>query len=1043
MGRVFAATILGPDGFEKPAALKVLHPRGGSPESRALFASEARFGALVQHPHLVETYDYGWTGEEPWLALEWVRGCSLWDRLQKGPVAPEDTIRIGAAIAEGLAVLHRLRGADHPGGVVHRDLKPGNVLLGDDGRIKVSDFGLVRAAHGEDEVATRVIRGTPAYMAPEQARGDPLDGRADLFALGAILWEMATGRRFLEGRSHIAILQKLGALDGTLDDGGLLDRHVPGLRNLVGALLAPRREERPEDAGAVARMLGALSPGRGAAGVQAAPRPRIPADDATADVRAEATGSATREQSTRIEVPAPRDSFVGREQELLLLETWGLGEGAILTLLGPGGVGKTRLALAAAARLTGRFEGLHFIDLAGARDNEQMAAKTGAALSLGEGSRTVEGVKNALAGRGTTLLVLDNTEQIEGVGRAVSVWAGAGPVKILVTSRQPLGVRGERIQEIDPLPPEAGAALFVARAAAGPGGRTASTADPDLLRLVEALDGLPLAIELAAARARLLNPAQLLSRLGDRFRLLQGGATDGPDRHSALRATLDWSWDLLGPWERRALCTLSRFAGPFTLDAATAVLGEEGGADAPWPEDRLGALRDASLMRTTERGFALLSSVREYGWSRASPGEQLRIADVHALHWSSTPPQDDPPTFEARLADVENQADRLRAVSFFVEQGRFEEGAVVLAASARLAHESRTQAEHWALLRRIPADSLTDLTAADVFGACGTLLPAGEAPADRRRMLENAVARAGGLPPSATVERVHAAAARFALDEGRFSDADAHLKMALANPGPLADDGSLLDLQASLFWYRGETDAMLDAAHRALALARRNGRQLAIADRELLVGIAYAQVGDLDGARAHYESAAATSRRVGLRTLECVIINNLGVVDHQLGRLDEALAAYRKARTTGERLALRRVAAVARGNEGAHAHELGSLGAAVEHYAAARTTCKLLSLPRFEAWFGALGAGALWEAGRVEEAERWWAESQAAADKSADAPMKAALTICAGFAEVHGGNLAAAEARIAEQAAGGAAYRSDNARFAVRLLRAALQRRTG
>lgn len=1025
MGRVFAATLLGPDGFRKPVALKVLHPRQAGDDARSAFAAEARIGAMVLHPNLVETYDHGWLGDEPWIAMEWVRGATLAARIAEGPFSAEDLLRTGAAIAEGLAALHGLSVPGHPDGVVHRDLKPGNVLLGLDGRIKVSDFGLARAFHRDGEAPSEHLRGTPAYMAPEQARGLPLDGRADLFALGSILWEMATGERFLRGDSIFAVVHQLVQLGPAPDDEGRLDAVRPGLRDLVVHLLQPDPDARPREAAAVARDLRRLAAGG-----------RSPATPVQLPETAAATLAASRPLAKARPLPVPRDRFVGRANEMREISGWFDTGGAILSLIGPGGAGKTRLALAAAQEANSRFDEVIFVDLSSARDRRDLSARVGESLQLPEAGRTGDGVRLALEGRRSLLLVLDNTEQIADAPAEIAPWATVAATRLLVTSRVPLAIRGERILDVEPLPVADGCSLFVERAGRG------DAADPVIADLVHRLDGLPLAIELAAARARLLGPAQLLERLSDRFRLLQGGRNDLPSRHHTLCATLDWSWDLLGPWERRALVVLARFVGAVPLEAAVAVLQHEGGAGAPWPEDRLSALREWSWLRSDDRGLSLLFSVREYSWSRGDEQERRRASEAHATWWLGHPGHEEAATSEGHRSDIAAQGDRLLAVRHWLDQRNLEAAATVLRGAARLAAETGTQKETWDLLRAIDRDQLAVGLRIELIVACASFLPTGESVDVRSALLNEAWALASSAPDPDSAARAYAAVARFALDEGRLDDAEQHIR-AVEGTGArgIAESGVLDDLRASLAWYQGRIPAMLDAARRATDAAHRGGRPLAAADREMIVGIALSQLGRLDDARHHYEVAAREARRVGSPSLEAVITNNLGVVEHQLGHLDGAIRAYRFAREGAERLGLRRLAAVARGNEGLHAHEVGDHSAAITHYAAARAACVALHLTRFEAWFGAMGAGALAAVGRRADAQLWAAEAHDAGVRAQDPMMLAAIDVATGLIEVVDGDPERARRRITTAEGAGLHERADNVRFAIRMLRAELARR--
>ncbi|MEZ4239758.1 MAG: winged helix-turn-helix domain-containing protein [Myxococcota bacterium] len=245
-------------------------------------------------------------------------------------------------------------------------------------------------------------------------------------------------------------------------------------------------------------------------------------------------------------LPAEPDGLVGRAAEIAEIRAQLEQSARLLTLTGSGGIGKTRLAVRVASLLAGEA-GAWFADLTTAHDTAEVAHATAQALDVALGPQDpVVQLGHALASRGRGLLVLDNADRIVvDVARAVRSWLERAPsLRVLVTSRARLGVAGEVLFEVSPLPRDAARALFVARAAAVRRGFSVAAPEEEALeQLLELLDGLPLAIELAAARANLLGPRELLARMSDRgllnaFRQWR----DEADRHRTLEATFDWSW---------------------------------------------------------------------------------------------------------------------------------------------------------------------------------------------------------------------------------------------------------------------------------------------------------------------------------------------------------------------------------------------------------------------------------------------------------------------------------------------------------------------
>ncbi|MEV7510090.1 BTAD domain-containing putative transcriptional regulator [Streptomyces sp. NPDC091201] len=398
----------------------------------------------------------------------------------------------------------------------------------------------------------------------------------------------------------------------------------------------------------------------GAAAPAAAPG--VPA--AVPAVREPASGTGSPAAGTRpwpaAALPVPVGPLVGREADVARVCA-SVAAGRLVTLTGPGGVGKTRLALAAAARLADAEpalfpDGVRFVELAGARDAlaEVVAAALGIREEAEDGAGPPPGGEEAARARLAAalaprrmLLVLDNCEHVAEAAAVLTaeLLKRAPGLRVLATGQEPLALSGEVLEAVAPLAEAEAMELFAARAAAGAPGFALGPGNTEAVALVcRRLDGLPLALELAATRVRSLGVHAVAERLHDRFRLLNQVRRDAPARQRTLRATIDWSWELLAPPERAVLRRLAVFSGGFTLESAEAVAAA-GDTAAEDVLDLVTRLVDCSLLvappATGQHGgaaaggprYRMLESVTAYSLERlAEAGEAGGVRTRHAEH---------------------------------------------------------------------------------------------------------------------------------------------------------------------------------------------------------------------------------------------------------------------------------------------------------------------------------------------------------------------------------------------------------------------------
>lgn len=609
--------------------------------------------------------------------------------------------------------------------------------------------------------------------------------------------------------------------------------------------------------------------------------------------------------------------LIGRDEELSLVTRWlGQGESRLVTLTGPGGTGKTRLALEAAAELLDAFPGgVFFVDLSALRDPALVIPTICATVGVREaqGHSLVESLRELL-GQQAMLLVLDNCEQVIEAAPDIAALLSACPtLSLLATSREPLRIRAERELPVSPLtlpedaallPLEALArvpaiALFVARAEASkPGFALTAENAAAIAEICRRLDGLPLAIELAAARTRLLPPPALLARLDQSLSILTGGARDLPERQRTLRDTIAWSHDLLDEEQRTLFRRLGVFAGGWTLDAAEAVVNPDGELDV---FSGMESLVEQSLVRFDDRGpeprYAMLETVRAFAAEQlASSGEEERLREGHAafvLTLAETNrgeqiPGD--PAYTAWAERLERDQDNLRAALTWLTGRGDGERALRLAAAAGAFWRWRGQwAEGRAWLERTLAmapDADPEIRAAAIAFAGRFAQSQG----DNREaialletgpeILHTPESRRWSMQIALTLARAHSQLREF---ERALTHYERALELALA----LAERYSALQVRWSMGYTavsQGNLARAREIAEETLAEERAHGEPMTIvATLELLAWVALAE-DDLHEAAARLAEAWRLVDDIPLWA-EAVRTNLL---------IDEAVLAYRQ-----------------------------------------------------------------------------------------------------------------------------------------------------
>jgi predicted ATPase len=604
-------------------------------------------------------------------------------------------------------------------------------------------------------------------------------------------------------------------------------------------------------------------------------------------------------------LPHPASSFVGREREVEEVASL-LRDGArLLTLTGPGGTGKTRLAIEAASELLPGFKaGVFWVGLAPLRDPTLVTDEI--ARTLG----AKDGVADHIAER-ELLLLLDNLEQVVDVAPQLASLVEACPnLKLLVTSRELLRVRGEVEYPVSPLADPEAVELFCARARAEP--------EEAVHELCRALDNLPLALELAAARAKVLSPSQILERLSDRLDLFKGGR-DADPRQQTLRATIEWSHELLLAEEKLLFARLAVFPG-CTLESAEQV------ADADL--DTLQSLVDKSLLRRTEDRFWMLETIREYATERLEESDEAEELELrHAEHFLALAEEAEPHLENEVLGGGGEWLDRLER-----ELDNFRAALDQLGASGETERALRL------------AGALSDLWASRGHVAEG------------RRRLESAL-RADKGPTAARAKALNGAADLAAVSGdpatmGLRAEEALALHRRLGDPRGAAESLQQLGYAVS---EEGDWQRAQQLLQESVRLFRDLGDEQYALWTTRTLAWTYAESGDLDRARALYEDDLRRTRVFGSKSLEAALLGSLAWLAVSEGRVQDALPLLKQSlrirRDLGDRVEI--------------AMGLCSVARAITPLGKVRTAVRLISC--FDGLREETGGGEPWVARMNEE----------------------------------------------------------------------------
>jgi len=619
-------------------------------------------------------------------------------------------------------------------------------------------------------------------------------------------------------------------------------------------------------------------------------------------------------------LPAERDRFIGRTEPLLTIADRFDAGSRLVSILGMGGSGKTRLAVRFAMAWLGDFPGgVWFCDLSQARtlDGVHFAIAQGLSVSLDASSPILQ-LSHAIAGRGRCLVVLDNFEQVVCHAEDIlgPLLALAAQARFIVTTRAVLGIVGEDTLVLDPLSTDEATTLFLTRAkSAKHDFRPGEEDSAAIRRLVQLLDGLPLAIELAAARVRVIAPRALVARMTERFKLL-GSANGRRGRQATLRNTLDWSWELLDATEKSALAQISVFEGGFTLESAGAILSFPDAAPPVWTPDVIQWLVDKTLVRrVSDERFGLLESVRDYA------AEHLRT--------------------EGSFVGSGEEGERAAIARHFRYFASLDESAAVADALA----EANNLV---AACRRAVAHNDASCSVDTLVGAWSALRLCG--PFRVALGLVEAVRAVPGLTPRQTIDLIAVASdvglmmgdskqARLLIDEG--------LRQARLE-GSALQLARFTCLLGEVSSREGDSENAVRAFDDAVLLAEAIGDDGLCCKAKNGLGALCNDLGRPDEARDHYESALQIANRIRDKRWQAGVTGNLAMLLHASGQVDEAKLLYEQAIALARRIGHRRWEGNTRCNLGLLHLEQGRSKDAREEFELALSMARSMGHTRLE-----------------------------------------------------------------------------------------------
>jgi non-specific serine/threonine protein kinase len=641
MGRVYLAR--DPD-LDRFIALKLLPAEiSGQSEQIRRLSREARTASALNHPNIITIYEIGEANGLNYIASEYVKGQTLGRIIKKDNLTLEEILDLSIQILSAINAAHQAQ-------IIHRDIKPDNLMVRVDNIVKILDFGLaklVKKTQIENPASSkRKVIGTPHYMSPEQAEGQRVDPRTDIWSFGVVFYEMLTGTKPFVGETIAEIILSILYKEPQEIDT-LREKYPTEITKIVTNLLQKDQKNRYQNAAEVLNALEKLKN-------QIELKKEFRKLDAQSRKKIESAVIENEYDQIPNNLRQYKTSLIGREKELTEVCDLLTNEDVrMVTLKGIGGTGKTALSQAVAQKLLPSFpDGVYFIELAAITDPDLVISEITQTLGIRETGDIpiTEDLKFYLEDK-QILLILDNFEQVTEAATFISeILSSDNHLKILVSSRELLRLSIENEFEVQPLKTpiknsknlseNEAVKLFIERARKVQPNFVVSEENlQSIAEICIRLEGLPLAIEFAAARCRLLSPSAILKKLESRLQLLTSGSKDLPERRKTMRGAIEWSYDLLTENEKMIFRRLAIFNGGFTIDAVESVITLEKDNLKLDILEGVTNLLDKSLISVKENSleaprFTMLEVVREYALEVLEENfEKDSLQEKHAIYF--------------------------------------------------------------------------------------------------------------------------------------------------------------------------------------------------------------------------------------------------------------------------------------------------------------------------------------------------------------------------------------------------------------------------